>query len=62
MKEYNTSNQPQTCACEPEAAYATLSPTHHAIPRSKKKESDRMSVDEYFDELHRMIDEYYDSI
>ena len=64
MKEHCAKNTPSSSASEPEAVYAKLSPEHH-VPKHPQKEEfhkDSMSVDEYCNILHQMVDDHYDSI
>lgn len=48
-KSYKTEEQPMPAASEPEAVYGRTAVTHEDFPIGGKRE--RLSVDEYFDEL-----------
>ena len=52
VKPYKTDEQPMPTAPEPEAVYGRTAVTHEGYPFGGKHE--RLSVDEYFDELWSM--------
>ena len=51
-KTYKTKEQPMSTASEPEAVYGRTAVAHEDFPIGGKRE--RLSVDEYFDELWSM--------
>lgn len=52
VKPYKTEEQPMPTASEPEAVYGRTTVAHEDFPIGSKRE--RLSVDEYFDELWSM--------
>ena len=52
VKPYKTEEQPMSTASEPEAVYGRTAVAHEGYPIGGKRE--RLSVDEYFDELWSM--------
>lgn len=52
VKPYKTEEQPVSTASEPEAVYGRTAVAQESFPIGSKRE--RLSVDEYFDELWSM--------
>ncbi len=60
----NKEDQPTPVAEEPTTAFARRTSDLSSLYSCSETVSKpgRMTVKEYFDELHKMVDEYYDSI
>lgn len=54
VKPYTTNDQPSPVATEPAFIYGTPAKGNEAVPPTGKNMRERMSVDEYFDELWSM--------
>ena len=61
---HNTEEQAPKMAAEPTAVYRTAAggESLSTMCNTTVSKPGRMTVDDYFDILHKMVDEYYDSI